>query len=143
MQSNLQYIPGGLGDYTTSNAQYVNELASIERRLADIEVQIANIYIDESTRQQMRDEKIRLLARKSAIQQWLSLTDAQKNKNNPMTYLAKKTQSYYNALNKFKNQYEGNNSGSDLFTVDVAGIPLWGIILLVGAGIFLMLGKEK
>lgn len=92
----------GVDPYASSNQQYLNELASIERRLADIEVQLQSQYLEQSTRDAMRDEKLRLLARKSAVQWWLSLPTSQKNKLNPLTAVPNKAQSFYSSLNKLE-----------------------------------------
>lgn len=135
----------GADPYASSNAQYINELASIERRLMDIESQMQNESLSETTRQGMLNEKVGLLSRKSAIQWWLSLSTAEKNKRNGLTAVSQKQASYQNSLQKLKNQYD--TSGTDIFSsltdMNIAGIPLIGVILIVGAGIYLFTTYKK
>ena len=95
--SNLNYLnnySGKLGaadPYAGSTAQYLNELTQITQRLDDIEVQIVNPNISASTVTELQNEKVRLMARKSAINNWLTLSREQKNKVNAATYVTNLT----------------------------------------------------
>jgi ABC-type phosphate transport system auxiliary subunit len=141
---NLQFLnnySGKLGDgYASSTAQYLNELTSINARLADIEVQIVNPHISQSTVNDLQAEKVRLMARKAAINAWLSLSRERKNKTNPFKFMAAKTNQYIPPLNKLNNQFY---PGENIFEMNIAGIPLLLVIGLVGAGVYVLYSNMK
>jgi len=133
----------GADPYASSTAQYVRELTSINQRLADIEQQIP--LRDGDILAELQAEKIRLMARKSAIQWWLNLSTAQKNTHNGLTAVTNKTNSFLSALNKLKDEYD--TSGDDIFSTltdfNIAGFPGWAILLLVPVGIYLFTQYKK
>lgn len=129
----------GAGDpYAGSTAQYINELAQINQRLADIEVQIVNPNISAQTVADMQAEKVRLMARKAAVQAWLALTTEQKNKVNALSYVNQLTQKYLGPLNKIKNQYQdgGLDMMDSLLNTQIAGMPLILALGIAGAVVY-------
>lgn len=129
----------GAGDpYSGSTTQYLAELASIERRLVEIDQQLLSPALEQSTRNDMMNEKVRLMARKAAINAWLKMSTAQKNKVNASNYVNNLTQTYLKPLNKVKNQYQDN--GLDLINTQIAGMPLW-LALAVGSAAAYVLYK--
>lgn len=127
----------GAGDpYAASTAMYLAELASIERRILEIEQQILNPNISQSTIADMQNEKIRLMALKAAINNWLALSREQKNKVNGSTYVSNLTNKYLPALNKVNDQFNPGTIMDDLFNTQIAGMPLILAIGLLTAGAY-------
>jgi len=142
----LNNYSGKLGEsdpYALSTQQYLNELAQIEQRLADILIQLQSPALEQSTRNDMMSEQVRLMARKSAVQQWLKLSREQKNKVNALNYVNSLTQKYLNPLNKIKNQVNGNiNILDTVLNSQIAGIPLLLALGIVGAGLYLIYNRK-
>lgn len=129
----------GAGDpYAASTQQYLNELTQIEQRLIEIPLQLQSPALEQSTRNDMLNEQVRLMARKSAIQQWLKLSREQKNKVNALNYVNGLTQKYLKPLNKIKNQIQGGDILDTVLNSQIAGVPLLLAVGVVGAGIYLI-----
>ena len=133
-----------------------NIIADHQRRIAEIDarVQYESTLLypwDDATRQQWLNEKTALLANIAAIQAWINLPSKQKAKTDGGKFIIKTRNSFLDTINKVVNNNNSDSSNpggfledtKDFLTTQYAGVPIWGIVVLAGAGLYVVSSNKK
>jgi hypothetical protein len=133
-----------------------NIIADHRARIAEIDARViyeAGLMYpwDESTKQMWLSEKASLLANIAAIEAWINLPSKDKARTDGGKFIINTRNTFLQSLNKLlpgnNNTFEsgpGNflNDTVDFLTTQYAGIPVWGIVLLAGAGIYVVTSNK-
>lgn len=131
----------GLGELTPAQMSQMSlaalnsHLLSLLDSIAYIERELNNPNIEESTKVGMRANKVYYESIVNAIRGWLALTPTQRATTNGSTYI-RNQMSQYQQSQQQQNYNQNLNPGGfmDTLTQNYAGLPLWGWLLVLGAG---------
>jgi len=139
-----------------SIAALQNIIADHQRRIAEIDARVQYeqtlLYPwDDATKNLWLSEKNALIANIGAINAWINLPSKDKARTNGGQFIIKTKNSILQSLNKVTgnndNTYENGSNiiddTTDFLTSQYAGIPVWGIVLLAGAGIYVVSQNKK
>jgi len=140
-----------------SIAALQNIIADHQRRIAEIDARVQYEQTlmypwDNATRDLWLAEKQALIANIGAIQAWINLPSKQKARTDGGKFIVKTKNALLQAMNKVTNSNSNvfeNGPGNflddttDFLTSQYAGIPVWGIVLLAGAGVYVFSQNKK
>lgn len=111
-------------------------IISLQASIADIERELSNPNIEESTKAGMRANIAYYRSLIYAIQGWLALSSQERARTNGANYI-RNTMSQYSAQNQQPGNwmpYDTGNGFFDSLTMNMAGLPVWAWGLIIAAG---------